>query len=186
MARKPAALVNIGIDIDPITIESARQQQLNAELVCADAVEYLANFDFSKFSSPLVYVDPPYLAETRTGNARYRHEYTRGDHIRLIESLRALPASVMISGYPSALYDELLAGWRSIKFQVMTRGGVRTEQLWMNYEAGFAYCSTFAGKDYIDRQRIKRKAQRWEANYLALSEAERLAILSRLLASHAI
>ncbi len=188
MQRKPAALVSIGIDIDPITIDAAQHLlgETDINLVCNDAVQYLNTFDFSVFSSPLVYVDPPYLAETRTSNARYRHEYTRADHVRLIETLRLLPASVMISGYPSALYDELLADWRSIQFQVMTRGGVRTEQLWMNYAAGSAYCATFAGKDYIDRQRIKRKADRWEANYSTLDEAERLAILSRLIATHEI
>jgi hypothetical protein len=36
--------------------------------------------------------------------------------------------SVILSGYPSQLYDETLAGWRSMEFQAMTRGGVRTEK----------------------------------------------------------
>lgn len=62
----------------------------------------------------------------------------------------------------------------------MTRGGVRTEKLWMNYPEGAAYSASFAGQDYIDRQRIKRKAQRWAAKYRAMPPAERLAVMAEL------
>jgi hypothetical protein len=137
-------------------------------------------------AAPCFMLTPPYLPETRTSRARYRHEYTVDDHRKLIATLRDLPSSVMvmISGYPSALYGALLANWRSMQFQVMTRGGPRTEQLWMNFPEQAAYCATFAGTDYIDRQRIKRKAERWANNYSALPPAERLAILSAMLATH--
>jgi hypothetical protein len=83
----------------------------------------------------LIYADPPYLMSTRTAadRHRYRHDYDEPDHRALIARLRELPAAVIISGYPSALYDELLGDWRTHAFQAMTRGGVRTEQLWMNY-----------------------------------------------------
>ncbi len=67
-----------------------------------------------------------------------------------------------------------------MEFQVMTRGGVRTEKIWMNYPDGAAYSAAFAGKDYIDRQRIKRKAERWKSKYAALPPAERLAIMTAL------
>ena len=36
---------------------------------------------------------------------------------------------VMRSGYPSALFYERLADWRSVRWQVMNRGGARTEKL---------------------------------------------------------
>jgi hypothetical protein len=77
---------------------------------------------------------------------------------------------VILSGYPSRLYDETLAGWRSKEFQAMTRGGVRTEKIWMNYPEGCAYSHTLAGKDSNDRHRhrIKRKVERWRAKYSAL------------------
>lgn len=185
MARKPAALVNIGIDIDPITLASASKKfGEDVQLVNADILSFLETFDFTRYKSPLLYVDPPYLAETRTSSARYRHEYTRENHIELIDALKQIPAAVMISGYPSELYDSLLSDWHSIRFQVMTRGGVRTEQLWMNFAKGDAYCATYAGANYQERQRIKRKVERWKANYAALSGAERLAILSGMLSVH--
>lgn len=37
----------------------------------------------------------------------------------------------------------------------------------MNYAEGRAYTHTFAGKDYNDRHRIKRKVERWRAKYAA-------------------
>ena len=120
--------------------------------------------------------------ETRTSRARYRHEYTVEDHIQLLACLKSLPenVSVILSGYRSELYNHMLPGWRTREFQAMTRGGVRTEKIWMNYPEGAAYSHTFAGKDYNDRYRIKRKAQRWKEKFAALPPAERLAIMVAL------
>ncbi|MDQ9126915.1 DNA adenine methylase [Serratia fonticola] len=193
MLNKPPALRNIGIDIDPITVEGFNQGnpdfldelEERLEIYHDDAVSMLQHFDFTRSGRTLIYADPPYLLETRTGRARYRHEYTVDDHHHLIAVLRTVPANVMISGYPSALYDELLPDWRNIEFQVMTRGGPRTEKLWMNYAQDAAYSATFAGTDYIDRQRIKRKAERWAGKYRKLPPGERLAIMAELLSIHA-
>lgn len=184
MLRKPPAMCNIGIDVDGQTLEDfAREHnRLYIDLVRADAVDYLNNYDFYRAGRVLIYADPPYLPETRTSAARYRHEYTVADHERLLACLKSLPknVSVILSGYPSALYDELLTGWRQKEFQAMTRGGVRTEKIWMNYPEGRAYSHTFAGKDYNDRERIKRKAKRWREKFAALPHAERLAIMTAL------
>lgn len=200
MLRKPPAKVSWGIDIDPNTIETFNQD--NPEFLDAlgnslfidvnDAVNFLESklrrhavdgkTEFERMGRVLIYSDPPYLPETRTSRARYRHEYTVADHKRLLARLMDLPGnvSVILSGYPSQLYDETLAGWRSKEFQAMTRGSVRTEKIWMNYPEGRAYSHTFAGKDYNDRHRIKRKAERWRAKYAALPPAERLAIMAAL------
>ena len=186
MLRKPPARHNIGIDIDPEALANfAKVAPPFCELVNGDAVDCLNRFDFSNllvYSQVLLYVDPPYMPETRTSRARYRHEYTVADHERLLACLMSLPGnvSVILSGYPSKLYDETLAGWRSMEFQAMTRGGVRTEKIWMNYVEGRAYSHAFAGKDYNDRSRIKRKVERWRAKYAALPPAERLAIMAAL------
>ncbi|ECS5801726.1 hypothetical protein [Enterobacter roggenkampii] len=184
MLRKPPAMCNIGIDVDGQTLEDFAHEhnRLYIDLVQADAVDYLNNYDFYRAGRVLIYADPPYLPETRTGNARYRYEYSVADHERLLSCLVSLPknVSVILSGYPSQLYDERLTGWRSKEFQAMTRGGVRTEKIWMNYPEGRAYTHTFAGKDYNDRHRIKRKVERWRAKYAALPPAERLAIMVAL------
>lgn len=190
MLRKPPAKVNWGIDIDPQTVEAFNQGNPDfldrladtLSIDVGDAVKFLDRFDFSSAGRVLIYADPPYLHETRSSSARYRHEYSAEDHRRLLMCLRSLPdtASVILSGYPSDLYDHYLTGWRSKEFQAMTRGGVRTEKIWMNYPEGAAYSHAFAGKDYNDRYRIKRKARRWKNKSAALPAAERLAIMQAL------
>lgn len=190
MLRKPPARHSWGIDIDPETVEAFNQEHPDfldrlADTLfidVGDAVTFLERFDFSSAGRVLIYADPPYLHKTRSSYVRYRHEYSVEDHERLLMRLRDLPdnISVILSGYPSDLYDHLLAGWRSKEFQAMTRGGVRTEKIWMNYPEGRAYSHTFAGKDYNDRYRIKRKAQRRKDKYAALPPAERLAIMVAL------
>ncbi|QLP41420.1 DNA adenine methylase [Klebsiella grimontii] len=190
MLRKPPARHNWGIDIDQLTVEAFCQENpkfLDAVredlfLDVVDAVEFLRCFDYASAGRVLIYSDPPYLPETRSSSARYRHEYTVGDHYRLLGLLCSMPenVSVIVSGYPSSVYDNALPGWRSKEFQAMTRGGVRTEKIWMNYPEGRAYSHAFAGKDYNDRYRIKRKAQRWKEKFAALPAAERLAIMVAL------
>ncbi|THD47018.1 DNA adenine methylase [Enterobacteriaceae bacterium ML5] len=186
MAHKPAALDNFGIDIDRQALTQAKKQfhGENIQLIEADAVQFLRNFDYAAHGRVLIYVDPPYLAHTRTSKNRYRYEYSDDDHRILLTTLRSIPASVILSGYPSQLYSDLLPDWRTLEFQVMTRGGARTEKIWMNFPDGMAYSAAYAGTNYTDRQRIKRKAERWAAKYSQLPDAERLAILSEMLKHH--
>ncbi|ECG1391002.1 TPA_asm: DNA adenine methylase [Salmonella enterica subsp. houtenae serovar 45:g,z51:-] len=190
MLRKPPARHNVGIDKDEEALTNFMEREgyeqiPNLQLVNHDAVDVLEKFFLyppAVGNRVLLYVDPPYLHETRTSNARYRCEYQVADHVRLLTCLKSLPPEIQIilSGYPSQLYDDLLPGWRSKEFQAMTRGGVRTEKIWMNYPEGRAYSHAFAGKDYNDRHRIKRKVERWRAKYAALPPAERLAIMVAL------
>lgn len=181
MRAKPPAVRSIAVEIDPATFATYRPDPAIAEAINGDCVAFLKGFDFASAGRVLVYMDPPYLAATRTSDKRYRFEMTDQDHIALLAIARSLPAAVMISGYPSDLYDRELVGWRSIRFQVMTRGGPRTECLWMNFEAGDVHWSRFAGKNFTDRQRIKRKAARWAANFQRLPAGERLAILAAIM-----
>ncbi len=67
----------------------------------------------------------------------------------------------------------------------MNQGGVRTEKLWFNFTLDRTYWVNYAGKNFTDRQRIKRKAQRWADNYQSLPNAERLAILSAIMSIEA-
>jgi hypothetical protein len=96
-----------------------------------------------------------------------------------------LPCKVILSGYPSALYDDILKDWNSLELQAMTWGGPRTEKLWYNYDINRVHWATYAGKNFTDRQRIKRKAERWARNYQELPSAERLSLLAALMAVEA-
>ena len=133
----------------------------------------------------LVYADPPYLPETRTKKKLYAHEMTRVQHVELLRILTSLPAMVMLSGYRSSLYEDFLErehGWNRVDFQAMTRGGVRTESVWMNFKPGQSFHDTrFLGKDYRERERIKRKKQRWITKFSRLGPLDR-AVLEEALA----
>ncbi|MHC8495314.1 DNA adenine methylase (plasmid) [Thalassospira sp. SM2505] len=187
LRRKIASARTIANDIDP---ETLRDYPLPAgvEIHNMDAIAFLNILDLRSMGRVLIYADPPYLHCTRTSNKRYRFEYTEKDHIMLLSNLKDLAEAghmVMVSGYPSALYDDLLTGWRSIEFQAMTRGGVRTEKLWLSFADGAAHWVNLAGKDFTDRQRIKRKAERWAANFASLPQWERQAVLSAIMAQAA-
>lgn len=86
----------------------------------------------------LLYVDPPYLGGSRNSAGNYRHDMPdERDHRELAAALRACKAAVVLSGYPSSLYDtELYADWHRVTFETDTaQGGVsmpRTEVLWSN------------------------------------------------------
>ncbi len=89
----------------------------------------------------LIYVDPPYLPETRARKWRknYRHEMSKDDHITLLEALLRTQAKVMVSGYTAPLYEDMLRDWRRVERSALADGArERTEVLWMNFEVPFA------------------------------------------------
>ncbi|MBI5611292.1 MAG: DNA adenine methylase [Deltaproteobacteria bacterium] len=110
-------------------------------LECCDATDIVR-----RLATPdaVVYVDPPYVPSTRASRVKrasdYHIEMDDAGHIRLSEALRATPATVVVSGYPSALYDQLYGDWQRVDFQVFASSsnhsrsdrGHRTEVLWSN------------------------------------------------------
>jgi DNA adenine methylase len=182
MARKKPASENLGIDIDHQQLERWAVEYRNRKdvrLVAGCAHEWL----LSRFweGGEFVYCDPPYVMETRKSGPIYRHEYSDSQHRDLIRILRSLPCMVMVSGYPSDLYDKGFQGWRRMEFKAMTRGGPATEVLWMNYpEPEVPHDLSYAGKDYRERERIKRKRDRWAAKFQAMPPLERAVIAAAL------
>lgn len=92
----------------------------------------------------LFYCDPPYLPETRSrlGNRKgagfiaYHHDMTTDQHAELLDTLRSLAGMVVLSGYPSALYDDVLSDWRREEKEARADGArPRTEVLWINPQA---------------------------------------------------
>ncbi len=182
MRRKPPALRNIAIDLDPKPLE-AFDCDYPVEKVRGCAHQFLSTYDYH--GRELVYCDPPYLHHTRASGRRYRFDYEEQDHIELLTLLKGLPCSVMLSGYPSHLYDELLRDWGTLELQVMNQNGVRTEKLWFNFTPDRVHWCRYAGKNFTHRQSVKRKAESWGRRYQALPRAERLAVLAAMMAVEA-
>lgn len=109
-----------------------------------DALEVIRAYDDP---TGVVYCDPPYLGTTRSAvrDSRRRGDYacefmSDDDHIALAEVVRSTRSAVLVSGYPSPLYDHLYAGWWRTERQVLCRvsngrsgtNGHRTEVIWAN------------------------------------------------------
>jgi DNA adenine methylase len=181
--RKRLAGRNIGVDLDAAVIARWRDTSRRTpafELHHGDALEYLAAYPWT--GAELVYLDPPYLIETRSSGRLYLHEMTEDQHRALLALIKRLPCRVQVSGYPSELYARELAGWRVVEFEAMTRGGRKaTECLWMNYpEPQMLHTTWYAGSNYRERERIKRRRQRWARRLAAMDPTERQVILEAL------
>jgi hypothetical protein len=185
-AKRPASL-NIGIDKDPEAVKAVARAAIaihgeaGFRFETGDALGFLRWYPFA--GDELIYCDPPYLFDTRNSD-RPRYAYELGDkagHSALLDILTALPCMVMLSGYWSQLYADRLHDWHSIQFQAMTHGGPRTEWLWCNFPEPIAlHDYGYLGVGFRERERIKRKKQRWTARLHSLPMLERRALLAAI------
>ena len=173
LRHKAPAEKSIGIDLDEKVIAFWRQRFPSvATYMVGDANSFLAAQNFEK--TDLVYSDPPYLPQTRARPRVYRCDYTENDHIESIATLRTLPCFVVISGYPSDLYDELLHGWNSVVFAAKTQKGLRTECLWFNYSyPACLHDGSYIGKTFRERQTVKRRLSRLKERISDMPAAEK-------------
>jgi DNA adenine methylase len=89
----------------------------------------------------LFYLDPPYLPETRTCPNVYKHEMTKEQHAELCDTVCKCEGKVILSGYPSELYHQMLElkGWKRRDFRLPNNsaGGKTkrrmTESVWCNF-----------------------------------------------------
>lgn len=112
----------------------------NVTLECKPALDIITKYGAKP--DVLLYVDPPYLGSTRGWDHAYRHEMRNEDeHRELAKALHDAKSAVVVSGYPSDLYDlELFAGWDRHTIAASTSQGgsrtARTEVLWSNRPLG--------------------------------------------------
>ena len=176
--RKRPAAHSLLIDLAPSVIARLNARIRSAAAgagdvaICGDAISILPTLNLP--ADAVVYCDPPYLLSTRQGRFYYDHEMTDADHCRLLAMLQGLPARVLLSGYPSALYAETLAGWRCLAYRARTRHRTLTECLWCNFpEPTELHDWRYAGLNFRQRLSLKRLAARW------LARLERMPPLKR-------
>ncbi|GJD79045.1 DNA adenine methylase [Methylobacterium gregans] len=180
-AKRPAART-IGLDVDA-TVFAAWRDRTDVELLQIDACTYLRTFPFT--GQELVYADPPYLASTRRRSRVYRHDYTDAQHVELLALLTALPCAAMISGYPSSLYDDMLAHWRRIEFVGDSHVGPRTEVLWLNFPApATLHDHSFLGRNFREREAVRRRRSTILNRIDGLDGQERQAVFEHLAIAH--
>lgn len=123
-ARQPDNLAAVGSRFAGVLIENR------------DAIQCMSDHDTL---STLHFVDPPYVHRTRVDaskNRPYRFEMTDEDHMKLLAKLRKLQGMVIVSGYNSDLYNDMLQGWTRVTHETVANGRAgsvrRTECLWIN------------------------------------------------------
>lgn len=114
----------------PEEIMAAADRLKDAEIENSDALQLI-----QKYNHPdcLIYADPPYLLSTRRQRYYNVEMESEQEHTRLIKVLKEHSGSVVLSGYDSELYNDLLAGWTRYEFATQAeQGKKRTEVVWVN------------------------------------------------------
>lgn len=120
-------------------IEALYQTAARLKLVqieCDDALTVIKRFDTTR---TLFYVDPPYVHSTRyhtSSSKGYLFEMNDDAHIKLAELLHTVQGMVILSGYPSELYERLYPGWqRHTRLSLNVNAGYQTETIWLSPKA---------------------------------------------------
>jgi len=144
--------------------------------------DYRSIIDIFDCAGSVFYFDPPYLFSSRSGKRRlYEHEWSKQDHINFLSLVKKINQPVLISHFTCPLYDAELKGWRVLRYNSMTRAGLRKESLYMNFpQPTLLQCYKSVGKNFTDRQRIKRKVDRLVSKLGRENPIERAAILSAI------
>jgi len=179
--RKAPAASSILVERDP-EVAQRWMQRADLTVINDDAISWLKSYQWT--GKEFVYLDPPYVLSTRTKKSIYKFEMTDDDHRELLSVLAAISdrgVRFMLSGYRNAIYDDAARynGWNRVDFQAMTRRGLRTESVWMNYEKPAVIADySYVGQNFRERERIKRKVNRWIRRLQQLEPLERAALIS--------
>lgn len=177
-----------------------RTHRFNFRFVKADSIEWLRftfrlsdvcnvppprdpaqKFGDGEWESTFVLADPPYPHNTRVKTAIYEHEMSDADHVRLLEVMTALPCPCIVCSYKNELYESRLKNWTRLDYQNCTRGGPRTESVWLNYPPpSVLHDSRFLGSNKRERERIRRRIRNWTAALNRADPLERQAIVDAI------
>lgn len=121
-ARMPENLAAVGQRFEGVLVENR------------DAVQCMLDHDTP---STLHFVDPPYVHDTRVITSKYyRHEMDNDAHLNLLDTVNKLDGMVILSGYNTDMYNDILTGWQKQEKQSSAagrKGSVkRLECLWLS------------------------------------------------------
>lgn len=113
-------------------LKAASQRLYDVQIENRDAFKLIKETDSA---DTLFYLDPPYVFSTRTTSKAYSHEMCDDAHREFAELLYNLQGFVVLSGYPSAIYEELFEskGWLRADREAKVLGGAtKTESVWIS------------------------------------------------------
>lgn len=103
---------------------------------CCTAISLIDMYDGP---NTLLYLDPPYIAESRVSKKAYSHEMSNQDHIDLFNVVDKSKGKVLISGYKSSLYDDMYKHWNKVEKNIVNHSSqskvkkTKTEILYKNF-----------------------------------------------------
>lgn len=166
-------------DLDGQLISSWTFEGPGLSKLSLDYRNLIDNFDYTA-KNHVFYFDPPYLMSKRKSSRKlYKHEWGLNDHVDFLHHTRMIRSKVLISGYASDLYDEVLLNWFRYTFKSMTRQGLVEEVVWCNFpRPEILQDPQYLGNNKSERECIKRKRLRLIAKLERTPPPLRAAMLS--------
>lgn len=130
-ARKAHSTEVMGWNNYPPQIKHFHHRLKQVRIENRDALEVVQQQDGAR---TVFYVDPPYVPKTRNTKHRYEYDMDNEDHRELAKLLHSIEGMVLLSGYPSELYEELYGSWERFERRARTQRTDKeaTECLWLN------------------------------------------------------
>lgn len=95
-----------------------------------DIMDLLDKYDKE---TTFMYLDPPYVKETRLSNQTYEVEMSNEEHIKMCERLLSFKGKILLSGYDNELYRILDSKFNKLSFESPNANSSAIECLWKNY-----------------------------------------------------
>ena len=114
-------------------IPAVAERMIGVSLENDDAINIIRRY--GREPSVCIYADPPYLGETRGTGGGYSIDQMGSEfHREFANACSESKAAVVISGYSSALYDELFGGWHQMELTTLPTQSQdrKMEALWSN------------------------------------------------------
>ncbi len=146
-----------------------------------DFMELLSLDDLAS-DSYFLFIDPPYMIETRTSKAPiYKHEWNMQDHIAFLLWIKEVKCPVLITHPICELYLEVIGHWYKVQYEYMSHAGKRSDCIWMNYPHPIQlHDYSYLGTDRTERQQINRLENRWINRFNKLSPKVKGKIMASL------
>ena len=137
-------------------IPAVAERLRRVELECGDWQRICQQWDGPNV---LLYLDPPYVIETRNSRGNYSQELGKGAHQELLEFCVKSKSAVVLSGYRCDLYRielEEKAGWARRDFLTVAHTSAqrdkasrasRVESIWLNPKAAAATPTLFCKQE---------------------------------------
>ncbi|WP_395043154.1 DNA adenine methylase [Flavobacterium sp.] len=174
-------------DIDPEVQQLLMDKFPNAIVTNVNAIDTLKitnrenTLQFVDKRDVFLFLDPPYLHDTRTDKELYKYEMQQIDHVKLLTEALQLNCNCMIIHPKCDLYNTMLYDWYKIEIKIRYNRKTSIEFLYMNYPPPTELqCFDYLGSSCWNRQQIKRKGDRLLEKLKKLPVLEQNYLLNRL------